>query len=482
MTKVKFGNYEARKDKEKGSKSIVVNVFFDGTLNNRNNTRARVSNQNRAEGKPYNRNNNPDGFIAAEDGDTSFYNDESNVSRLEEYVVTDQENVFSIYTEGIGTEDYQEDEQIGTGYGSSDPNDENIDTGILGKVRVGCQNILEKVEPTLGKVDGVCFTFNVFGFSRGAAAARNFVHEVGITNTRPDSNTPSERHPHGHIGVLFADIDIALESVEVNFVGLYDTVSSYHLNGPYRLYPDTDPNFEDDVQELNLNSLGSTNYVLHLTAADEKRINFSLTNINSARNGRTISLPGVHSDIGGGYVDGMNENGIVLYDFAHWSSKHINRERQLLIDEGWYLDDGEELVIDTAGVNELLGFRENLSNKYSHIPLYYMLDYSKQEGNISFLESDLKTNFTLDSFLGQVKTRLDRFVNNGDIFMLLSHRQGLTVHDPNYQSYVEDDTMLRRLRNRYLHISYNYTNLNVGVPTTVEPMAPREGGRQIIPG
>ncbi|WP_103863890.1 phospholipase effector Tle1 domain-containing protein [Aquimarina sp. I32.4] len=480
MTKIKFGNYEASKDKTLESKSIIVNVFFDGTLNNRNNTRSRVASENRGKGLPYNPNDNPDNFIADSGGDTSFYNDESNVSRLEEYVVTDQQEIFSIYTEGIGTEDYQEDESIGMGYGSSDPNDDDIDTGVLGKVRVGCQNILEKVEQVLEKVDCASFTFNVYGFSRGAAAARNFVHEVGITNTRPDDNRPPENHPHGHIGVLFAGIDIVVETVKVNFVGLYDTVSSYHLNDSYTFYPDTDPNFENDVPELNLNSLGSTNYTLHLTAADEQRINFSLTDISSARKGKTLNLPGVHSDIGGGYVDGMNENGLILYDFAHTSPDPIRREQQRYIDEGWYLDG--EIIIDETGIDELLGNRTNLSNTYSHIPLYYMMNYSKNEGKVEFQDSDLKDDFPLNDFLNKVKTRLDKFIDNGDVFELLRDKGNITEHHPNYQKFVADDVMLRELRNQYLHISHNYKNLNVGVPTTVEPMAPREGGRQIISG
>ncbi|WP_459210492.1 phospholipase effector Tle1 domain-containing protein [Aquimarina rhabdastrellae] len=468
MGGVNFGTYEPTRDKLQSDKSIIVNIFFDGTLNNRSNTRSRVANERRSNGLPYNQADNPDGFIQAEGEDTSYYNDESNVSRLEEYIIQDQQEVFSIYTEGIGTLDYGEDQQDGYAYGSRNRGafDSNDDTGVLGKVKIGCDKILEKIQKSIKKSKTVDFTFNVFGFSRGAAAARNFVHEVGFVNMREDDN--DEQQPHGHLGVSFSTLPQTIGNVIVNFVGLYDTVSSYQPLGMGQ-WIDVSPNFENDVGELNLNSLGAANYTLHLTAENELRENFSLTNINSARKGKTIELPGVHSDIGGGYIDSMDENGILLYDIYDWSNDPIIAERQRYIDEGWYLED--EIIIDYSGRNEIYGYRTNLSNKYSFIPLRYMMQFAKSEGKIEFKEVKLERDFPLDTFLTSVKTRLDSYVKGGNGLVLTSGNTFTAKQ-------LADHVMLKELRNKYLHISHHYKN-TAGV---AEPMAPREGGRLIIPG
>ncbi len=491
MAGVNFGTYEASRDKLQADKSIIINIFFDGTLNNRSNTRARVAFERRAKKLPYNEADNPDGFISSENEDNSYYNDESNVSRLENYVVQDQKEVFSIYTEGIGTLDYGEDQQHGFAYGSQNRGafSKNSNTGVLGKVEEGCNKILEKIEDAISKSNDIDITFNVFGFSRGAAAARNFVHEVGFTNMREDAK--NEEQPHGHLGVLFSTIKQNINNVTVNFVGLYDTVSSYHPLA-WGQSIEVSPNFENDVEELHLNSLGAAKYTLHLTAENELRENFSLTDITSARKGKTIALPGVHSDIGGGYVDGMNEcavdangkidteTGIILYDIYHWSNNPIIAERQRYIDEGWYLED--EITIDYDAVNEILGQRTNLSNKYSFIPLRYMLQFAKKEGAVKFGESKFFIKFKLDNFLTTVKTRLDSYiVGEGSLTLTTNNEFRLQkgiIDKERYQQNLQDNSMLRSLRNQYLHISHHYKN----VAGVVEPMAPRAGGRLIIPG
>lgn len=119
-------------------------------------------------------------------------------------------------------------------------------------------------------------TLNVFGFSRGAAAARNFVH---LANTQPELFKNAELDKDWN----FAKNNPSKQNgVSVNFVGLFDTVASYGK----------DLNFSNDTEQLHLNfDSGYANKVVHLVALDEYRANFPLTNINSAlglsaRNGK----------------------------------------------------------------------------------------------------------------------------------------------------------------------------------------------------
>ena len=54
--------------------------------------------------------------------------------------------------------------------------------------------------------------------------------------------------------------------------------------------------------ELSLNNIGAAANVVHYVAENEHRENFSLTNTHV---GVTKVFPGVHSDIGGSYNDGL---------------------------------------------------------------------------------------------------------------------------------------------------------------------------------
>ena len=113
----------------------------------------------------------------------------------------------------------------------------------------------------------------MFGFSRGAPAARHF---VSLLN---DSNP------------LAARLGIPQAKVTIKFVGVFDTVSSVGY-------------------ELGLDLKGVPQKVVHLVAANEYRKNFSLTDITSsveAGVGYELVLPGVHSNIGGSYGEVTDE-------------------------------------------------------------------------------------------------------------------------------------------------------------------------------
>ena len=154
---------------------------------------------------------------------------------------------FSVYVEGIGTKNpdkkndgslsYYGDFTYGQGYGTGE-------TGLFEKVEKCCKDLAEKLSKKVPlPIDMV--TIDVFGFSRGSAAARAFIHEI----TRPKysatifkgekiqyfdldyKEVEKEDLPaRGHLGLLFEEKNIKVNALKIRFVGLYDTVSSYGIN------------------------------------------------------------------------------------------------------------------------------------------------------------------------------------------------------------------------------------------------------------
>ena len=119
--------------------------------------------------------------------------------------------------------------------------------------------------------------FDLFGFSRGAAAVRHLANVL---------------HDDG------ARLLAVPCSITINFIGLFDTVAA--IIAP--LQGDFDPADErHGGLRLGLGE-GIARHVVQLVAGDEQRHNFPL--VSSAHD---IVLPGVHSNIGGGYPNSTQE-------------------------------------------------------------------------------------------------------------------------------------------------------------------------------
>ena len=276
--------------------TFTINVFFDGTKNNLYNIEHRKKNPQMYKGKE------------TASSYESYFNDHSNVSYL--YQARKQvTNVGWAYIEGIGTgaddinglerrnrylkmkgkplleRTYYTDSIMGFAYGSGP-------TGITSRVRQSFEKIQTMVSDDLGDRIPTILVLNVFGFSRGAAAARHFVHTV---KTQPRS---------------FIGWNLTRERIIVNFVGLFDTVSSYSAVGS--ISPERTGAFDTDTKELHLNfERGYASKVFHLTAADEYRLYFSLTNINSAIRhgfGMEVAISGAHADVGGSYASAVQKS------------------------------------------------------------------------------------------------------------------------------------------------------------------------------
>lgn len=225
-----------------------IGIFFDGTQNNRHNSGLREQCEQASDAVC----RSIEKLIGA---GTSYDNGPTNVARLHD-AYTEQR----IYIEGIGTQSGQADDTKGLALGIGA-------TGVIMKAQKGLEQLAGKVQSLpQGPV-----VVDVFGFSRGAAAARHFTNKLlGLDMGRP---------------------------VRVGFVGLFDTVAAI---GSFADGLDTT---DDDNLGVSLYlAPGCADQVVQLTAHHEYRVNFALNSVSSTH--REIPLYGAHSDIGGGYLAG----------------------------------------------------------------------------------------------------------------------------------------------------------------------------------
>ena len=371
-------------------------LFYDGTLNNRRNTTL-----NRT--------------LGTNRGD-SYLNDHSNIAKLETLCEDHSgvDHTFSIYTEGIGTFNNRDDSNFpGAALGTGD-------YGVLPKVNKGLDAAVARIR-RLSITDPVDFVHvDAFGFSRGAAAARTAVYYV----------------VNRLLGRL-TGIGLSVGEVKVKFVGLYDTVASY---GAYH---------GDDTRQLQLDAVSHAEKVVQLAAAEEHRANFRLTNINSAGdNGKQYFLPGVHSDIGGGYVDGADEDDLLLFYIRRVlvdriEDQYFERERSWFIDRGWYTAD--ELTEPRTTFNHhLTANKTGIDNKYARIPLK-MLARHATEGGVNFSGRLTSSGtYRVPSALTGVETIIEDGIAAG------------RSSGPSYYLNRSRATWHKNLRHNYLHMSAHY--------------------------
>lgn len=225
--------------------------------------------------------------------ETSYNNDFTNVALLE--MATKRTPVPPIYIEGAGTIKYKKDDSPGLG---------------LAKGRSGVVKRVEEAFIKLNKlveINGIkLLKLNVFGFSRGSFYARVFCAWA----KQRLSEDVKRRYEKRNIGLLTPlddckiiarmHLGLASEDININLLGIYDTVSSYQLN------------HYDDPEEIDL-KVGDEQgigFVVHLTAQNEYRYHFPLTPIHQALSdgcGLEISFPGAHSNLGGSYTDHFDE-------------------------------------------------------------------------------------------------------------------------------------------------------------------------------
>ncbi|MGE8143958.1 T6SS phospholipase effector Tle1-like catalytic domain-containing protein [Pseudomonas frederiksbergensis] len=286
-------------DKEKIGIALRIGVFFDGTGNNANNTAAGLlcGAQHPIAVEDIDASCKP--FMA--DPDSSYGNDTSNVKELSDLYYAPQQadgegpqKIASriIYMEGIGTNSGEKDSLMGQGAGRGD-------TGVAGRVQLSFAQIKLRIDDVLDNHPGseiTSLTFDTFGFSRGAAAARHFANEI-VRGSQGPLGDVLRSNPKAFSATF---IDQYRSGIHMGFIGLFDTVPS--IAGWSNL-----GNIKSAVAtgiKLYLDRRFFTD-VVHLVARDECRANFALSRVKP--DFPEITLPGVHSDIGGGYLGEAQE-------------------------------------------------------------------------------------------------------------------------------------------------------------------------------
>lgn len=199
-----------------------------------------------------------------------------------------------IYIEGIGTETGEPDNVYGQALGIAD-------TGVVAKTDNAVLRIDQTIQQSLATVKKRLpnceliiknLQFDLFGFSRGATAARHFANRI-----QAEDPAIINAIRQGMQGVNFSGAPAG----KIRFIGLFDAVAAIGtpMNG---LNPHS-----ADTGNVNIRLRpGVAEKVFHITAQHECRFNFALNSVRPAW--PELMLPGVHSDIGGGYLPVVTEN------------------------------------------------------------------------------------------------------------------------------------------------------------------------------
>lgn len=398
--------------------AVTINVFFDGTGNNMFNTEARLKSQHTE--------------LAEE---TSYGNYYSNIALLYMASTDVLSSIANIYIEGSGTFKYEEDTNYGLGLSQGD-------SGVYARVK----EAFAKAEIARKQLKAKKINFNVFGFSRGAFYARYFcamaktnpkleMDEYGVFTASGQDSLNSGRH----------QLKIEPKDIIMNFVGIYDTVSSHGI----KHYNDVRP------FKLNIGKKQKIRKIVHLTAQNDYRNHFPLTHIDTAASegiGFECSLPGAHSDIGGAYCHDWHETQYI----STRSERTVAPKKEGEVYWQWFANMGyyqgepvhksrapdkntnykEQLIFTVRHIgrgitsNQVYANRKFTSNSYQFIPLQILKEITTKETPITFtnpkgkgiLEKDIATidNFALlKKFRDYAKNYvLQNYTKSGTQFMV----------------------------------------------------------------
>ena len=397
-------------------------LLFDGTGNNKTNINSRLTKDEFYEkSKTF--------FSKMKGGNDSYENFFTNIASLDSYAEKVPAEGFDItvkiYTEGAGTRDNQTDKLDGYGMGIGE-------AGVKSKCNKGLTEAISQI--LANKFQGKDLDpdkhyfeqlhFDTFGFSRGAATARYAIYKLLME----EQNTIKEK-------LRLYGFDV--KETKTRFAGLFDTVSSHGTS------------FKDDVKKLHLDAISNAEMVVQLSAADEYRKNFSLTNIKSAgAKGTEYFMPGAHSDVGGSYHDNDDEENSKETFILYSGSPHeVKQDARQLVTEGWYrLNEHIQEIEYEETYNDFgqpshahtKANRKKISNAYCRIPLKVMAKYAKKQKvpiNHGKLEKDSNEIINKYPELSELDSNIYQYMTK------------------EISQYNRCAPLLLKIRNRHLHMS-----------------------------
>ncbi|TKD04489.1 T6SS phospholipase effector Tle1-like catalytic domain-containing protein [Polyangium fumosum] len=299
-----------------------IGVFFDGTGNNKWRDWGNGASNRKLDFEATDFLNDTERQKPNGKGKRVGMNGPTNVAKLFEcYKPSDIPKLHKVYHHGVGSDfDYDDKTAKDTPGGVTKRYGNGMAGGGLGfggkeRIRWGL-NQLAEFYTRHGNLIVPHKLFDVFGFSRGAALARDFVNEVkttGVRNLEVPVKTEYIRVPSPRGGTVLVPREV-FERIPDNqitpkFMGVFDTVNMFNTGDSFLLQVDH----------------SYVEYCVHLVAEDEFRMLFPLTSIfmdpndqdswfKSTRNKYQKPIrykkwmlelwyPGCHSDVGGSYLD-----------------------------------------------------------------------------------------------------------------------------------------------------------------------------------
>jgi len=250
-----------------------------------------------------------------------------------------------------------------------------------------------------------------------------------------------------------------VREVEVRFVGLFDTVVSYKAAQLVKLGGSLE-NWLVKQQAINHPKVIK---VVHLAASEEHRAMFCLHNIKSVGGkGEEYFLPGVHSDVGGGYLDNSYDDGLIVTQaYRYWAQKD---RTEYLVAKGWFKD--EELQEDAISLDadnnpdyvQLMVKRDKsvarkVHNAYCKIPLKIMVEKAG-ESDITIepsLESDATDTINAFPELVKLESRIK------------SHIGSVGPRGSEASVWQQIEPELNAIRHKHLHFSARYNGTLNGI-------------------
>lgn len=371
--------------------------------------------------------------------------------------IPNSQNVFQkFYIEGCGIGDLSQGSRFqipsaatGTGPG-----------GIADKVS-NAINYATKFISSLSdiKPGSTTLHFYVFGFSRGAACARSFCHLL----TGGEAGDWIKLYPMTADSLNKLNQYTRSQKYTVDFLGLFDTVSSFNLSS------------NDDVDKYCLyTNKDKIQRICHLCAMDEFRKFYPLIDIGETVPGNAIEvfIPGCHADVGGGYVDGKEESSLLrdtrlklkTGDYFKMPDKNnclvIGPDTFMLI--GW-ANNQSEVSTEHSGylLPQINGYvlKKKASRGYADIPLAMMKDYcNTSTGSNIFSPIPAERNFQehTDSELQTIGNWLyTRFFSKstGKRYAIRPDDKDYKYLRSNYLHFSSDDSFFNNDQHSYLGIT-----------------------------